>query len=285
MIAISSRRAQFNNPGIKDFLKQVILDDNLFWRLLGCLSKFSELDSAWNFYYSLREQLGTDASHAAEWLEALRRAQCFDAIAPIRIVEIALQVASGFDDGDDGLLQFVADLMPVLRSTIPEPCDELYFRHALERRAWMKEAQRERIPELDTIAEVAAELLERHGPALELREIKSVADTIDNFGDRPDLGLASGRASFAAWLAETFEDAVQVGSLEELETLNTELHELATTFGCLDAGHLAVLARKRQEYEGEDSQSSDGYSATQWKRSEPDFTDAEVQSLFSTILE
>lgn len=285
MIAISRRRAEFNNPGIKDFLKQVILADNLFWRLLGCLSKFSELDSAWSFYYSLREQLGTDASRAAEWLEALRRAQCFDEVAPIRIVEIALQVASGFDHGDDGLLQFVADMMPVLRSTIPEPYDEMYFRHTLEHRGLMEEARRERIPELDTIAEVAAELLERHGPALELREIKSVADTIDNFGDRPDLGLASGKAAFTAWLAETFEDAVQVDSLEELETLDTELHELAKTFGCINAEHWAILALKRQKYEDEDTQASDDYSSNQWKRSELDFTDAEVQSLFSTILE
>jgi hypothetical protein len=34
MIAISNRRASFSNPGIKDFLTGVILNDRLFWPLL-----------------------------------------------------------------------------------------------------------------------------------------------------------------------------------------------------------------------------------------------------------
>jgi hypothetical protein len=288
MIAISNRRASFSNPGIKDFLKGVILTDRLFWPLLSRFSMFAEIDAAWSFYYPLRAQLGEGGEQATEWLAALHRASSDDDVSVIRVVSLALQVASEFDDNDEELLQFVSDLMSRLRTAAAQPSDETYFRHALEHRAWMSESKRERIKELDAIAEMAAGLLEEHGAALGLPDIRILANAIDEYGDRPDLSLTAAKASLDDWLSYSFEEVVdEVSSSEELEEISSELSKLTNSLG-MDLGEIRLAAmgtKRRQLEEDDESRESEGYQTSRWKPSEPDFSDEQVRSLFSTILD
>lgn len=288
MISISNRRASFSNPGIKDFLTGVILTDRLFWPLLSRFSTFEEIDTAWSFYYPQRVQLGANGEQAAEWLAALHRVYSSDDVSVIRVVSLAIQVASEFDDNDEELLQFVSILMQRLRATPAHASDDTYFRHALEHRSLMSESKRERIQDLDAIAETAAGLLAEQGATLELSDIRMLAGALDEYGERPDLGLTAAKASMDDWLAYSFEEAVdEATSVQELDEIYSELSKLTASLGLeLGATHTAAMdAKRRQLFEDEDSRDSEGYQTSRWKAPEPEFSDEQVRSLFSTILD
>lgn len=286
MIAITNRRASFRNPGIKDFLSGVILTDRLFWSLLSHLSKFSELDAAWTFYYRFTGQLGEGREQADEWLAALRRVSRDDEVSVIRIVSLAVQVAFVFGDDDDELLQFVSDLMPRLRAEPPRQSDDAYFRHALEYQHSMLASQRGRIKDLGAIAEVAAGLLERCGSDLSLSDIQMLADAINDYGDQPDLSQAAAKASLGGWLSYSFDDVInEAGSSEELEEICSELNKLTGSLG-MEIGEnrlVAMESKRRQLQEDEESRESEDYQTSWRKMFEPDFSDEQVRSLFSTI--
>lgn len=287
MIAISNRRASFSNPGIKDFLTSVIISDRLFWPLLSRFSTFAEIDAAWSFYYPLKVQLGAGGQQAAEWLAALNRVYSGDDVSVIRIVSLAVQIASEFDQNDDELLQFVSSLMQQLRATPAQASDEIYFRNALEQRSYMPESKRERIQDLDAIAEVAAGLLVEHAAALWLSEIRMLSDALDEYGDRPDLRLSAAKASLSDWLTYSFRDAVyEVTSIQELEEIQSELSKLTDEMSMeLGATHAFVMDSKRQQLlEEEESRESEDYQTSRWKALTPDFSDEQVKSLFSTLL-
>lgn len=288
MVAISNRRASFSNPGIKDFLSGVILSDRLFWPLLSRFSTLEEIDAAWSFYNPLSMQLGQGSEQAAEWLAALSRVYSCDDVSVIRVVSLALQVASEFNDNDEGLLQFVSVLMRQLRAGPAQVSDDAYFRHALEYRRLMSESKRERIQDLDAIAETAACLLAEQGATLWLTDIRMLADALDEDGGRPDLSLTAATTSINEWLSYSFKNVVdEAGSSEDLEEIRSELSKLTKRLGTnLGESHLATIETKRQQLqEDEESTESEGYQTSWRKAAEPDFSDEQVRSLFSTILD
>lgn len=288
MVAISNRRASFSNPGIKDFLSGVILSDRLFWPLLSRFSTLEEIDAAWSFYNPLSMQLGQGSEQAAEWLAALSRVYSGDDVSVIRVVSLALQVASEFNDNDEGLLQFVSVLMRQLRAGLVQVSDDAYFRHALEYRRLMPESKRERIQDLEAIAETAACLLAQQGASLWLSDIRMLADALDDDGGRPDLSQTAARTSMNEWLSYSFENAVdEAGSSEELEEICSELSKLTKRLGTnLGESHLSTIDTKRQQLqEDEESEEPEGYQTSWRKEAELDFSDEQVRSLFSTILD
>lgn len=288
MIAISNRRASFSNPGIKDFLTGVILNDRLFWPLLSRFSTFKEIDAAWSFYYPLKEQLGEGEKQATEWLAALYRASSYEDVSAIRIISLAVLVASEFDGNDEELLHFISKLIPHLRATPGQVGDDIYFRHALEYQYYLSDAKKEQIRDLDAIAEKAADLLAEQGYTLSLTEIQMLSDTLDEYGHRPDLSYGATKASMEDWLKYSFNEAIdELNSVQELEEVYAELRKLTVQVDIkLGKSHTAAIDKKLQWLlEKEESRESEDYQALQWKAPEPEFSDKQVASLFSTILD
>ncbi|OGP00223.1 MAG: hypothetical protein A2037_08775 [Curvibacter sp. GWA2_63_95] len=288
MIAISNRRASFSNPGIKDFLTEVILNDRLFWSLLSRFSTFKEIDAAWSFYHPLKVQLGKGDKEAAEWLAALYRSYSCGDVAVIRVASLAIHVTSTFDENDEELLQFVSDLIPRLRATPGDAMDDTYFRHALEHLSLLSDSKRERIQDVDAISEKAADLLAEQGAILRLTDIRLLSNALDEYGDRPDLTYGATKASMDDWLKYSFNEAVdEATSVQELEEIHSELSKLTDEVDIkLGATHTAAIgAKRRQLLEDEESRESEGYQTSKWKSPGHDFTDEQVRSLFSTILD
>ena len=288
MIAIFNRRAGFTNPGIKDFLTGVILNDRLFWPLLNRFSTFAEIDAAWSFYYPLRAQLGEGCAQAAEWLAALHRVNSDGEVSVIRVVSLAVQVASEFEENDEELLQFVSNLMQRLRETPAQASDDTYFRHALEHLGSMSALKRDRVQDLGAIAESAAGLLAEQGAYLRLSDIRMLASALDEHADRPDLSQTAAKSSMSDWFTYSFEEAVdEATSVQELDEIYSDLNELCNSVGMeLGATHTAAMhAKRRQLLEDEESRESEDYQTSRWKSPEPYFSDEQVRSLFSTILD
>lgn len=288
MIAISNRQARFSNPGIKDFLKGVILTDRLFWPLLSRFSTYKEIDAAWSFYYPLRAQFGKTSEQACEWFAALNRVHIGGDVSVIRIISLTIQVATEFKDNDEALLQFVSHLMQQLRSIPAQVVDDTYFRHALEYRGSMSKLQRERVQDLDALTEKSAELLMDQGATMSLYDIQMLASALADHGEQPELSMTAAKTSMDHWLADSFWTTVdEAASVQELEEICDDLSKLADSAGTeLEAGCRAVMdARRLQLLEDEDGRESDVYEASWWKARESDFSDEQVKSLFSTIID
>lgn len=152
----------------------------------------------------------------------------------------------------------------------------------------MSESKRERIQDLDAIAETAADLLVEQGATLRLTDIRMLTNALDEYGDRPDLSQTAAKASTDDWLTYSFDEAVdEATSVQELEEIDSELSKLADGVGMkLGATHTAAMdAKRRQLLEDEESREPEGYQTSQWKAPGHDFSDEQVRSLFSTILD
>ena len=152
----------------------------------------------------------------------------------------------------------------------------------------MSESKRECIQDLDAIAETAAGLLAEQGACLGLSDIRMLASALDEYGDRPDLSQTAAKSSMDDWLTYSFEEALdEATSLQELEEINSDLSKLSDSVGMeLGATHTAAMdAKRRQLLEDEESRESEDYQTSRWKALEPDFSDEQVRSLFSTILD
>jgi hypothetical protein len=197
-------------------------------------------------------------------------------------------VACEFEDNDEQLLQFISDLMPRLRATPAYALDDIYFRHALEHRSLMSESKQERIQDLDAIAETAADLLAEQGATLVLTDIRMLSNALEEYGCRPDLSYGAAKASLDDWLKYSFNEAVdEATSVQELEEIRSELSKL-TDYVDIKLGetHSAAMdVKRRQLLEDEESRESEGYQTSQWKAPGQDFSDEQVRSLFSTILD
>lgn len=86
----------------------------------------------------------------------------------------------------------------------------------------------------------------------------------------------------------SFKNVVdEAGSSEDLEEIRAELSKLTKRSGLnLGESRLAIIETKRRQLqEDEESTESEGYQTSWWKAAEPDFSDEQVRSLFSTILD
>lgn len=152
----------------------------------------------------------------------------------------------------------------------------------------MSESKRQQICDLDAIAETAADLLANEGAALELDDIRMLADAIEDYGDRPDLRQTAAKVSMEDWLSYSFERTVdEANSAEELAEIGSELIKLAGSLNiALGVTRLgAIETKSMQLMKDEDSEDPEGYQTSEWKAPESDFSDGQVISLFSTILD
>lgn len=286
MVSISRGSVDFSNPGIKDFLKLVILDDGLFWSLLARFATLAEVGAAYRFYRPLSEKLGAGKQAAHKWLSALNRALATDASRPIRLLELAIQVTAGFPEHDDGLIPLIDDLVARVRAAPLDSSDETEFRHALEHAFRMRTEQRERIPSLDEVPQLTAELLRQEARYLRPSDIQELVRAIEQDGGQPELAASAGRDSLQEWLADSFDDDLrEVESTSELNQLRQEVEVLAERFSIAltenQKTRIDLLHADLQERE--EARAPESYSSVKVASPAPDFSDEEVRSLFSTI--
>lgn len=281
MIAIGEHRVEYANPGIKDFLSEVIWDDRLLRPLVGCILTLDAMTVAWSYYRRKMGQMTPEKGDKAIWIDALARCCQRDGVSPIRAVDAHLMVALGFDDDRDDFLRLAVKLMPVLSSTPPVPADSGYFKSALEQMAWLSWDDSD---ELEPITAIAATLLFREGASLELEDIKDLADAISEFGESPKLGKSAGGAAVKSWVAANLGPALRNEFLEDLEYLNTELIHTAEVVGVeIDDARVALALRLEDLEERSRATQSSDYKATRLRRTQPDCSDDEIRSLFSTM--
>ena len=284
VFAIRGAEVSFSNPGIRDFMKRVILDDRLIRTTVSAASTFTELDAAWSFCTGnvllCRHQIQTQEL----WCDAFRRVLRAQSGTPLERVRLALDMCRELQL--DSMAELALSAIAELESQGIETSEVIESRWALENLARLGESA----PLLDraraVVPHAVAEMLAVHGGVLDLEDIRTLGDQIGLCGGYAEVAQASGRQAIEGFIAALDDSLYNVGSTGELDIFEADLRETLNRYGVAYSPAVTqrVMSRRGDLEDKEREHEEDRYTST-GASAAGQSTDDEIKSLFATLLE
>jgi hypothetical protein len=280
VLAIAQREARFSNPGVRDFLQNVLRDDGALESIVGKVTTYVEFRRCWEICGDGKDWLAHVAARV--WLRALDRV-CSDPQAMAwKILELAIDV---YDELDSG-----AALRRVVAARELFAASEFSNLQVDEARSAFDKAILNRLPmnELDALQNVitqkAAKLLETFGYALSLDDFEALDSALHEYGDDPHLAIRASRAGIEGLLKNIDEHLDDIGSSGDLDDFENELNRLLARRSVHSITAAAnIEARRQRLLENEDESDDNAYSPAQ-RPIEPDaLTDEQIRSMFGQL--
>lgn len=284
MVSISGGSIDFSNPGVRDFLRSVILEDRLLLPTLKKLDSCEELQSAWDFFVDNQDELGETAPQASDWNDAMVRCLRSNVSSRLGVIRLGLSVATKFSDPEEKTLRLVESVMSSLSQYNYEVLCERSYCQAVEGFKELSDDRKALLPSFRVLVEQLAEMLSECGDELSLDEIFRISVTIEEsrvLGEGPLQATKESLQGYVQCLRDKlskitspddFEDHDERLSIllkrHDLELAPTEEHQLRAHRSMLD-----------EAYDRPDP----GYSPSSTAGRDTDISDEEVKSLFSTL--
>lgn len=274
----------FSNPGLKDFLSNVIIEDHLLPLVVQAAGSFEELDNAFEFYKKHHDVCQHYMSDENIWSEALGRLMQLANSKIIRVVTLGLS-ACIFLDTKEAIFQTTEQALQLLKRTEVDFNDEIYCRQALERLHQLSVEEKQKLPSRSALTLSAATMLGTCGKELSIEEIQAVAQSIDVFGEEPQLAKNAVGSAMADFLEDLDDKLWEHSGIGELDSFEESLNKLVKLYGLNLASserskvveYRAYLERKEDEDEEEQ------YTAVNHSRNDSDMSDTGIKSLFETL--
>jgi hypothetical protein len=285
IVALMNGLVFFSNPGVKDFLSSVFIEDQLLPLVVQSVGTYEELDAAWDFYRQHQKACRPHMGDESAWSKALGRIKTSAMCSMIRVVRLGIEMCGLLSD-KAAVLALTEQALQDLDFAGIDPDDETACCHALERLRELSLEDQEALPSRGAILKAAAAMLNSSGDQLSLDEIASLAQAINLFGESPELASMSAGAALTRFQEVVSERLTDVSSVSELDTFESDLTERLRQYGrTLDASARREI-RDHREFleEKEAAQDSESYSRSTRPTREAETSDAELASLFATLL-
>lgn len=282
-VKVGDQEISFANPGIRDFLSKVFIDDHLLPVVVRSVSTLYEFRSAWNFFRTnitlCRGQVG---DHDL-WIAAMDRIQGHRNTTAIESLRYILEMIEHLPG-----LHIKALLDKVVSDLIwqgIEPRDHydcLFSLRQLKRLQFRTDDLLN--PACEGLTNAAANMLANAGEDLAIDDITSIADALESLTEH---GLVRSAASDAlrGFILGIEGKLSDVSSSQELDTFRYDLVSAAETYGvCIDAALTQVIQSRREfleEREGEED--ADPYQQAGLQAAAGEISDAEIKSMFSLM--
>ena len=282
-VAVGDQEISFANPGIRDFLSKVFIDDHLLPVVVGSVSTIYEFRSVWNFFRTniavCRDQFG---DHDL-WIAAMDRIQGDKSTTAIASLRHILEMYEHLPDLDikAALDRAVNDLM----SQGIEARDHYECRLSLQQLKRLKFRTGDLLdPARKALTKAAADMLAHAGEDLEIDDIMSIAGALEPLTEQ---GLVRSAASDAlrGFILGIEGKLSDVSSTQELDTFSDDLFSAAKTYGVpIDASLTQDIQSCRKALERrEDEEDTDPYQHAGPQASAGEISDAEIRSMFSLM--
>jgi hypothetical protein len=275
----------FSNPGVRDFLSSVIVEDQLLSSVVQSVGTIEELDNAWDFYRAHYKECRSQMGNESMWTGSLDRIKGTTNPSIINVVRLGLEMC-GRLDANAAALKLTEDTLKLLKSQGVDASDETACRHALERFQDLSLDEREALPSSETLVQAAANMLCSCGDRLSLDEINAVATAIDVYGEEPQLAKSAASDALHGFLVELTERLSDVSSTSEMESFEDDLTRTLSRYGVTFDSSIERKLSEHREYleEKEAERENEGYATPVRPARDADVSDADVQSLFATLL-
>jgi hypothetical protein len=284
-VALSSGYVYFSNPGVKDFLSSVVVEDELLRSIVQSIDTLEELDNAWSFFAQHHQACRSQMDDESTWVEALARMGATADQSKIRIVSIGFQMIPLLESAKGAVLTLVEIMLQSLSGEGVDPGDELACRHALEHFQVLSWEEREAIESIGMLVQATADMLAACGNQLSLDEIRAIADAIDIHGEEPHLARLAASDALHGFLGELTDRVFEVSSTSELDSFEEELTSVLKRYDVALGSVAQKTLSEHREYleEKESEEEQEGYTPAARQQRDLEASDDEVKSLFVTL--
>jgi hypothetical protein len=282
-VEVGDKEISFANPGIRDFLSKVFIDDHLLPVVVRSVSTLYEFRSAWTFFRTnISLCRGQFADHDL-WITAMDRIQGHWSNNTIESLRYILEMIEHLPGLNIKVLldKVVSDLM----SQGIEPKDHydcLFSLRQLKRLQFRTDDLL--VPACEALTNAAANMLANAGDALAIEDISSIASALEPLTEEGLVHSAASNAlrGFIFGIAGKLSD---ISSTQELETLREDLVSAAKTYGVRIAPTLMhdIQSRRETLKEREDEEDTDPYQQAGPQAAAGEISDAEIKSMFSLM--
>ena len=272
----------FSNPGVSDFLSNVIIADRLLVPTVKVVDTFEELDSAWDFYVEHRKVLDMNIPNEVEWLAALKRCLRDEVRSRLEVIALGLPIGSHFGQTGSEVLEFVDTVLQSLEGYDYDILSEGTYRRALQRFGDLSADEQLLVPSKTVLTQQLTEMLAKCGDELTLDEIAAISEALVANGE--DRARSATEESLRGYVKELDEKLSEITSPSELDDYENKLLSMLGEHGIeLAYQGRRAIERHREHLDEEYARSDSEYSPSPQLRSDSDATDAEIRSLFSTL--
>ncbi len=277
----------FSNPGLKDFLSSVIIEDRLLPFVIQAAGTFDELDNAWEFYRKNSRECRPHMPDESIWSTAIDRLATGGNSSTVRLVCLGLGMCN-FLKVKEVALRSTEKTLQLLKVAGIDPNDERFCRQALERFQGLSLEEQGALSSSGLLVQSVADMLGACGNQLPLDEIEALAHSIEIYGEKPQLAKIAAGEAISDFLNELTDRLSEFSSINELDSFEDDLTKALKRYDVAFDASAQIKMLERREYLEEkeiEAEEEEGYRPTSRAPKDSDVSDAAIKSLFVTLLE
>lgn len=276
----------FSNPGLKDFLSSVIIEDHLLTSVVQSAGTFDELDNAWEFYRKNFKECQPHMSDESIWATAIDRLANEKQSSTIRLICLGLAMCS-FLKAKEAALRSTEQALQLLKIAGIDASDERFCRQALERFQDLPLKEQTALSSSGLLVQSVADMLSACGNELAIDEIEALASSIETYGEMPNLANTAAGEALSEYLNELTERLEEFSSISELDSFEYDLTKALKRYDVtLDtSARIKILNHREYLEENMTEEQEDVYTPTTRTLTDPEVSDATIKSLFVTLLQ
>lgn len=282
-VTVGDQAISFANPGIRDFLSKVFIDDHLLPIVVRSVSTIYEFRSAWNFFKTnitlCRDQFG---DHDL-WIAAMSRIQGEKSTTAIASLWHILEICEHLPNLNiKAVLDRVVDDLMLQGIDARDHYDCLFSLRQLKRLQCRTDDLLD--PACEALTNAAANMLANSGEDLAIEDITSIARALAPLAEQRLVRSAVSDA-LRGFMGGIEDKLADVSSSQELDTFRDDLISASETYGVrIDPVLTQNLQSFRETLEKrEGDEDTDPYQQAGPQAAAGEISDAEIKSMFSLM--
>lgn len=282
-VAVKEREISFANPGVRDFLSKVVIDDQLLPVVVQAVPTIYEFRSAWNFFKLDIATYSSQFSDKGLWVEAMGRIQNHGGTTAIASLRYILEMCEHLPGAQiHSILERATNDLMIQGLEGKDYYDCFFSLQQLNRLQYQPGDPLGRA--CDVLTEASANMLTNIGADLALDDLMSIADALSQLADSSVVHEATA-AALRGFICGIDERLAEVSSSEELSSFNDQLVHAGKAYSvCVDETITRSIERRREELEEYEREADETpYQQTGAQAGPDDITDSEIKSMFLTM--
>lgn len=280
VLSIQDRKVRFSNPGVRDFLDRVVVEDRFLSPAADVLSDYSELKQCWNTHQKSTDNVAPGFPEA--WCGAVERLVQGGSGTALERLELAIDSFEAL--GEPKLLSQIS----VAAADVEEA--EIGDNEADLCRSLLERVFHSPLPgELafvvrNAVSNATARLLDLWGGAITLDDLDAIASKLTQFGTDQSKAKAAVHSALRYFIDNIDETLRDYETLDDLEDFEIDLNRLMVRYEYVDPRVARDIEYRRDAIlEGRVGRYRSNYGSLEQPDEQPDVSDNEIKSMFKGI--
>ncbi|MFC5521951.1 restriction endonuclease [Polaromonas jejuensis] len=282
-VSVEDQRISFANPGIRDFLSRVVIDDHLLPVVVRAVSTIYEFRSAWSFFKLHITTCRNQFSDEVLWVEAMGRVQNHRSTTAIESFRHVLEMCEHLPGLQiQSVLERATNDLKTQGIEGRDHYECLFSLRQVKRLQFQTSDLLDRAR--DVLTEASANMLANIGEDLAIDDITSIAGALAQLVESKVVRDAAADA-LRGFILGIDDKLADVSSSQELNTIHEGLVSAARAYGVgIDETLTRDIENRREALEERENEADEApYQHTGPQAGSGDISDSEIQSMFSMM--